>query len=56
VVAESNRVIKVSQWLASGKGCESGEWRPPMTRNVWSVTKKEGDMRERHRLTDSYNY
>jgi len=22
VVAESNRVIKVSQWLVSGKGCE----------------------------------
>jgi hypothetical protein len=33
-----------------------GEWRPPMTRNVWSVTKKEGDIRERHRLTNSYNY
>lgn len=22
MVAESNRVIKVSQWLVSGKGCE----------------------------------
>lgn len=46
VVVESNPVIKVSQLvkLVSGKRCEErGEWRRPMTRNVWSVTKKEGD-------------